>query len=50
MLTDDHITKQMVSVLKFPMRYTQEGDELLNSIVIGDETWGFHHTPESKQQ
>ena len=31
-------------------RYAQEGDEFLDSIVTGDETWGFHHTPESKQQ
>jgi len=28
---------------------TQEGDEFLDSIVTGDETWVFHHTPESKQ-
>ena len=27
----------------------QEGDEFLDSVVTGDETWGFHHTPESKQ-
>ena len=27
----------------------QEGDEFLDSIVAGDETRGFHHTPESKQ-
>jgi len=27
----------------------QEGDESLDSIVTGDETWGFQHTPESKQ-
>jgi hypothetical protein len=27
----------------------EEGDEFLDSIVIGDEIWGFHHTPESKQ-
>ena len=26
-----------------------EGDEFLDSTVTGDETWGFHHTPESKQ-
>jgi len=35
---------------KFLMRYAQERDEFLDSIVTGDETWGFHHTPESKQQ
>jgi hypothetical protein len=27
----------------------EERDEFLDSIVTGDETWGFHHTPESKQ-
>jgi len=27
----------------------QEGDEFLDSTVTGDETWFFHHTPESKQ-
>ena len=27
----------------------QEGDEFLDSIVTGDETWVFHHIPESKQ-
>ena len=50
MLTDDHKTKRMGFVLKFLTRYAQEGDEFLDSIVTGDETWGFHHTPESKQQ
>jgi hypothetical protein len=40
----------MGSALKFLTRYAQEGDEFLDSIVTGDETWVFHHTPESKQQ
>jgi len=26
------------------------GDEFLDFTVTGDETWVFHHTPESKQQ
>jgi hypothetical protein len=39
-------TKRLGSAL-FLTRYTQEGDEFLDSIVTGDETWGFHHTPES---
>jgi len=42
-------TKRMGSALKFFTRYAQEGSEFLNSIVTGDETWGFHHTSESKQ-
>jgi len=46
-LTDDHKTKRMGSVLKFLTRYAQEGDEFLDSILTGDETWVFHHTPES---
>jgi hypothetical protein len=49
MLTNDHKTKRMGSALKFLTRYAQEGDEFVDSIVTGDETWGFHHTPESKQ-
>jgi hypothetical protein len=40
----------MGSALKLLTRYVQEGDEVLDSIVTGDETWGFHHTPESKQR
>ena len=50
MLTDDHKTKWMGSALKFLTRYAQEGDTFLDSIVTGDETWVFHHTPQSKQQ
>jgi len=42
--------KWMGSALKFLMRYAHEGDEFLDSIVTEDETWVFHHTPESKQQ
>jgi len=38
------------SALRFIIDYAQEGDEFLDSIVTGDETWIFHHTPESKQQ
>jgi len=48
MLTDDHKSKQMGSTLKFLMHYAWEGDEFLDSIVTGGETWDFHHTPESK--
>jgi hypothetical protein len=50
MLMDVHKTKQMGSTLKFLMRYAQEEDVFLDSIVIGDKTWVFHHTAESKQK
>ena len=49
MLTDDHKTKRMCSALKLLKRYTRKGDEFLDSITTGDETWVFHDTPESKQ-
>jgi hypothetical protein len=32
----------MGSALKFLTRYAQEGCEFLDSIVTGNETWGFH--------
>jgi len=38
------------SVLRIIRRYAQEGDEFLDCIVTGDETWVLHHAPESKQQ
>jgi histone-lysine N-methyltransferase SETMAR len=50
MLMGDHKTKRMGSALKLLTRSAQERDEFLDSIVTGDETWVFHHTPESKQQ
>ena len=50
MLTDDHKTKRMGPALKFLTRYAQEGDEFLDSTVTGDETWGFHHTPENRRR
>ena len=50
MITDDDKTKRMGSALKFLTLCAQEGDEFLDSIVTEDKTWGFHHTPESRQQ
>jgi hypothetical protein len=41
MLTDDQKRKWMRSVLKFLTCYAQEGDEFLDSIVTGGETWFF---------
>jgi hypothetical protein len=42
--------KRIGFALKFLTRHAHEGDEFLDSIMNGDETWGFHHTPESKQE
>jgi hypothetical protein len=38
-LTDVHKTQRMASALKFLQCYHDEGDEFLDKIVTGDETW-----------
>jgi glycogen debranching enzyme len=50
MLTDDHKSNRMDAALNFLVRYHNEGDEFLNHIVTGYETWISHVTPENKQQ
>jgi hypothetical protein len=49
MLTDEHKMKWHSS-LTFLTQYSEQGDDFLSHIVIGDETWVLHITPESKQQ
>jgi isocitrate dehydrogenase kinase/phosphatase len=44
MLTDDHKTKQICITLKYLMCYAEEGDEFLDAIVTGEETWVFFST------
>lgn len=43
MLMDNHMQKQMGSVLTFLTHYPDEGDEFLDSTVAGDETSVYHH-------
>jgi hypothetical protein len=50
MLIDDYKTKHMGAALNFLVRYHNEGDEFLNHIVTGDETWISYVTPGNKQQ
>ncbi|GFU78082.1 histone-lysine N-methyltransferase SETMAR [Trichonephila clavipes] len=47
MLTEEHKKKRMGFALDFLTRYAEVGDEFLDHIVTGDETWVYHHTPES---
>ena len=49
-LTPEHKTKRMESALTFLQRYHDDGDEFLDRIITGDETWIEHFTPETKQQ
>ncbi|XP_035219901.1 uncharacterized protein LOC118192980 [Stegodyphus dumicola] len=50
MLTDDHKTRRMVVAFEFLDRYNTDGEEVLKSIVTGDETWVQYDTPETKRQ
>ncbi|GFV00446.1 histone-lysine N-methyltransferase SETMAR [Trichonephila clavipes] len=50
LLTEEHKLKRMACALDFLDRYHKEGDQFLESIVTGDETWVSHITPESKRQ
>lgn len=48
MLTEEHKKKRITCTLDVITHYAETGDEFLNHIVIGDETWVYHYTPECK--
>ncbi|GFW56834.1 histone-lysine N-methyltransferase SETMAR [Trichonephila clavipes] len=50
LLTEEHKLKRIACALDFLDRYHKEGDQFLERIVTGDETWVSHITPESKRQ
>jgi hypothetical protein len=41
-------TKRIGLSLQNLLRYADEGEDVLNRIVIGDETWFHHYQPQSK--
>lgn len=47
-LTDEHRQKRMGAALEMLTRYNQGGEEFLDRIVTGDETWFHYWTPETK--
>ncbi|KAJ4448384.1 hypothetical protein ANN_10400 [Periplaneta americana] len=49
-LTPEHKMQRLGSALTFLQRYHDDGDEFLDRIVTGDETWISHFTPETKQR
>lgn len=49
-LTDDHKAKRMGAALEFLTQYDKDGDQFLDRIVTGDETWVSYKTPENKRQ
>lgn len=50
MLSDHHKTQQMGAALTFLQRYHDEGEDFLNKIVTGDETWIHYENEETKEQ
>jgi hypothetical protein len=50
MLTDDHKKNQVAVAQALLACYEDQGDNILDCVVMGDETWISHHTPESKRQ
>ncbi|GFV05780.1 histone-lysine N-methyltransferase SETMAR [Trichonephila clavipes] len=50
MLTEIHKTSRMSAALEFLSRYHTDGEDFLNRMVTGDETWVAHVNVETKQQ
>ncbi|GFR17380.1 uncharacterized protein TNCT_164151 [Trichonephila clavata] len=49
-LTEEHKKKRLGFALNFLTRYAEASDEFLDHIVTCNETWVYHHRPESTQQ
>ena len=49
-LIPEHKAKHMESALTLLQWYYDDGDEFQDQIIIGDEMWIAHITPETKQQ
>ncbi|KAJ4439546.1 hypothetical protein ANN_07670 [Periplaneta americana] len=49
-VTKHLLFKKVGAALTFLQPYHDDGDEFLDRIVTGDETWISHFTPETKQQ
>jgi len=50
LLTEDHKVQRKAITSEMLPRYRDEGDDLLLSIVTGDESWFHHFHPETKRQ
>lgn len=48
-LTEEHRRIRMGLSLQHLSRYTVEGENMLNRIVTGDESWVHHYQPETKR-
>ncbi|CAN7949246.1 unnamed protein product, partial [Ixodes pacificus] len=50
MLMEDHKWRHVEAAREFLQAYETDGEEFLDSIVTGDETWVHYTTPKTKQQ
>ncbi|UYV72103.1 hypothetical protein LAZ67_9001818 [Cordylochernes scorpioides] len=50
MMTEDHKRQRVEAAQKFLDCHETDGEEFLDSIVIGDETWVHYTTPETREQ
>jgi hypothetical protein len=46
---EEHKNRRFRIALSHLQRFKEEGNEFLDSIVTGDETWVHHFTPQTKQ-
>ena len=49
-LTEEHKRNRQHICSSLSERYSPEGDNFLNRIITGDETWIHHYEPETKRQ
>jgi histone-lysine N-methyltransferase SETMAR len=49
-LTEEHKRNRQHICSSLLERYSREGDNFLNRIITGDETWVHHYEPETKWQ
>jgi len=49
-LTEERKRKRLDRCSQHLARYHEEGDNFLQQIFTGDETWMHHYEPESKRQ
>jgi len=48
-LTEEHKRNRQHICSSLLEGYIREGDNFLNRIITGDETWGHHYEPETKR-
>ncbi len=49
-LTGEHRKNRLASALQFLTQYNEQGNDLIERIVTGDEIWVHFWTPETKEQ